>query len=223
MDLCGFHDADYLSIDERIRQAFAEIDCSRTVPIATGYTKGTEGIMREFDRGYSEVTFSKIAVAVDAAEAVIHKEYHLSSADPAIVGVEQSRPVGATNFNVADQLAALLSQEAEQIRKECVHSRLEFFRRPAFLQGERSSPSKGRGLRVPAGRVRVLIMGHRIASIRASRLVRFSAETATTRACPFRSSTLLEIRSTPASSISSILLMATMSAAPIASRTGPST
>lgn len=61
--------------------------------------------MREFDRGYSEVTFSKIAVEVKAAEAVIHKEYHLSSADPAIVGVEHSKPVGATNFNVADQLA----------------------------------------------------------------------------------------------------------------------
>jgi len=61
--------------------------------------------MREFDRGYSEVTFSKIAVAVKADEAVIHKEYHLSSADPAIVGVENSLPVGATNFNVADQLA----------------------------------------------------------------------------------------------------------------------
>ncbi len=105
VDLCGFHDAEYLSIDERIKQAFKKIDFSKTVPIGTGYTKGTEGIMREFDRGYSEVTFSKIAVAVRAAEAVIHKEYHLSSADPAIVGVENSRPVGATNFNVADQLA----------------------------------------------------------------------------------------------------------------------
>ncbi len=105
VDLCGFHDAEYLSIDERIKQSFAELDFSRIVPVATGYTKGTEGIMREFDRGYSEVTFSKIAVAVRADEAVIHKEYHLSSADPAIVGVENSRPVGATNFNVADQLA----------------------------------------------------------------------------------------------------------------------
>lgn len=105
VDLCGFHDAEYLTIDERIHRAFSDIDCTRTVPIATGYTKGTEGIMREFDRGYSEVTFSKIAVEVKAAEAVIHKEYHLSSADPAIVGVENSKPVGATNFNVADQLA----------------------------------------------------------------------------------------------------------------------
>jgi aspartate kinase len=105
VDLCGFHDAEYLTIDERIKRAFKNIDFSKTVAVATGYTKGTEGIMREFDRGYSEVTFSKIAVEVRAAEAVIHKEYHLSSADPAIVGVEHSKPVGHTNFNVADQLA----------------------------------------------------------------------------------------------------------------------
>lgn len=105
VDLCGFNDAEYLSIDERIRKAFTGMDFLQTIPVATGYTKGTEGIMREFDRGYSEVTFSKIAVEVKAAEAVIHKEYHLSSADPAIVGVEHSRPVGYTNFNVADQLA----------------------------------------------------------------------------------------------------------------------
>lgn len=105
VDLCGFHDAEFLTIDERIHKAFTNLDCSRTVPVVTGYTKGTEGIMREFDRGYSEVTFSKIAVEVKAAEAVIHKEYHLSSADPSAVGVENSKPVGATNFNVADQLA----------------------------------------------------------------------------------------------------------------------
>ena len=105
VDLCGFNDAEYLTIDERIHKAFSDVDCSRTIPVVTGYTKGTEGIMREFDRGYSEVTFSKIAVEVKAEEAVIHKEYHLSSADPVIVGVENSRPVGETNFNVADQLA----------------------------------------------------------------------------------------------------------------------
>lgn len=105
VDLCGFSDTEYLTIDERIQKAFSDLDCSGTIPVVTGYTKGTEGIMREFDRGYSEVTFSKIAVEVKADEAVIHKEYHLSSADPAIVGIEWSRPVGSTNFNVADQLA----------------------------------------------------------------------------------------------------------------------
>ncbi len=105
VDLCGFHDTEFLTIDERIHRAFVDLDCTHTIPIVTGYTKGTEGIMREFDRGYSEVTFSKIAVEVKAGEAVIHKEYHLSSADPAIVGVENCMPVGNTNFNVADQLA----------------------------------------------------------------------------------------------------------------------
>ncbi|MDA3822485.1 MAG: aspartate kinase, partial [Bacteroidales bacterium] len=104
-DLCGFNDSDYLSIDERIHKVFSDIDTTSTLPIATGYTKGTEGIMREFDRGYSEVTFCKIAVETKAAEAVIHKEYHLSSADPNIVGLENSTPVGYTNYNVADQLA----------------------------------------------------------------------------------------------------------------------
>jgi aspartate kinase len=105
VDLCGFNDAELLSIDERIHRSFKDINYSKTIPIATGYTKGTEGIMREFDRGYSEVTFSKIAVDLKANEAVIHKEFHLSSADPNIVGLENSIPVGATNYNVADQLA----------------------------------------------------------------------------------------------------------------------
>ena len=105
VDLCGFNDSEYLTIDERIHNAFRNIDFSHVVPIVTGYTKGTEGIMREFDRGYTEVTFSKVAVEVKADEAIIHKEYHLSSADPAIVGIEKSIPVGFTNYNVADQLA----------------------------------------------------------------------------------------------------------------------
>ena len=105
IDLSGFDDARALTIDERIRQAFAGIDFAGTVCIATGYTKGTEGIMREFDRGYSEVTFSKIAVAVRPREAIIHKEYHLCSADPNLVGLAQCHPVGFTNFDVADQLA----------------------------------------------------------------------------------------------------------------------
>lgn len=105
IDLCGFDDAKPYTIDQRIAHAFKGIDFSRTLCVATGYTKGTEGIMRAFDRGYSEVTFSKIAVEIKADEAIIHKEYHLSSADPKIVGVENSIPVGHTNFIIADQLA----------------------------------------------------------------------------------------------------------------------
>lgn len=105
IDLCGFDDNEPLTIDERIHKAFKGIDFSKTLCVATGYTKGTEGIMRAFDRGYSEVTFSKIAVDIHAEEAVIHKEFHLSSADPKLVGVEKSIPVGNTNYVIADQLA----------------------------------------------------------------------------------------------------------------------
>jgi aspartate kinase len=105
IDLCGFNDNEMLTIDERIHKAFQGIDYSKTLCVATGYTKGIEGIMRAFDRGYSEVTFSKIAVEVKADEAVIHKEYHLSSADPKLVGVDKSIPVGKTNYIIADQLA----------------------------------------------------------------------------------------------------------------------
>jgi len=105
MDLTGFDDDDPLTIDERIRTSFRAIDPREQVVVATGYTKGVEGIMREFDRGYSEVTFSKIAVELKVAEAVIHKEFHLSSADPEIVGAGNTIVVGYTNYDVADQLA----------------------------------------------------------------------------------------------------------------------
>lgn len=105
VDLCGFNDSHPLTIEERIHKAFDKLDFSKVLCIATGYTKGTEGIMRAFDRGYTEVTFSKIAVEVKANEAIIHKEYHLSSADPNIVGVDKIVPVGRTNFVIADQLA----------------------------------------------------------------------------------------------------------------------
>jgi aspartate kinase len=105
VDLSGFHDHRSLTIDQRIRKDLQHIDFTNTITIVTGYAKGTEGIMREFDRGYSEVTFSKIAVEVKPQEAIIHKEYHLCTADPQLVGVENCFPVGNTNYDVADQLA----------------------------------------------------------------------------------------------------------------------
>lgn len=105
VDLSGWQDDRELSIDERIKDVFSTLDPSKSICFATGYTKGVEGIMREFDRGYSEVTFSKIAVLLKAEEAIIHKEYHLSSGDPEIIGEEHTHPVCNTNFDVADQLA----------------------------------------------------------------------------------------------------------------------
>jgi len=105
VDLSGWEDSRQLTIDERIKASFEGIDPFSTICFATGYTKGTEGIMREFDRGYSEVTFSKVAVLLGATEAIIHKEYHLCSGDPMLIGEANIHPVCSTNFDVADQLA----------------------------------------------------------------------------------------------------------------------
>jgi aspartate kinase len=105
IDLSGWGDPKARTIDERISLALAGVGNRSLITFVSGYCKGTEGIMREFDRGYSEVTFSKVAVAARAIEAVIHKEYHLSSADPKIIGPGKVVPVCNTNFDVADQLA----------------------------------------------------------------------------------------------------------------------
>ncbi len=107
VDLTGWRDNALLPLDEKIRLTFENIDLSRELPIVTGYAQCQEGLMRTFDRGYSEMTFSRIACITDAGEAVIHKEYHLSSADPNIVGKEKVVPIGRTNYDVADQLANL--------------------------------------------------------------------------------------------------------------------
>ncbi len=77
------------------------------MPIVTGYAQCAERLMRKFDRGYSEVTFSRLAALTGASEAIIHKEFHLSSADPALVGAQVVRKLGRTNYDVADQLSNL--------------------------------------------------------------------------------------------------------------------
>ncbi|WP_308366071.1 MULTISPECIES: aspartate kinase [unclassified Microbulbifer] len=107
VDLTGWRDSDHLTLDERIERAFRDIDLARELPIVTGYAHTREGLMKTFARGYSEMTFSRIAVITGAREAIIHKEYHLSSADPRLVGENQAVPIGRTNYDVADQLANL--------------------------------------------------------------------------------------------------------------------
>lgn len=107
VDLTGWRSPEQVSLDERIKQAFANIDLESTMPIATGYAHSEVGLMTHFDRGYSEMTFSRIAVLTDAKEAIIHKEFHLSSADPRLVGEDNAVPIGRTNYDVADQLANL--------------------------------------------------------------------------------------------------------------------
>jgi len=107
VDLTGWRDAELLPLDDKLRQAFEGLDLAVELPIVTGYAQCREGLMRTFDRGYSEMTFSRIAVITEAREAIIHKEYHLSSADPNIVGSDKVVPLGRTNYDVADQLANL--------------------------------------------------------------------------------------------------------------------
>jgi aspartate kinase len=105
IDLTGFYDRTQLSMEERIERSFRDVDISENIIIAPGYTKDKGGLVTRFNRGYSEITFSKIATFLQAEKAIIHKEHHLSSADPEIVGVNKAVPVGRTNYDVADQLA----------------------------------------------------------------------------------------------------------------------
>ena len=107
IDLTGWRTNKHISLDERIRLAFDNIDLDTQLPIVTGYAHSDSGLMSSFDRGYSEMTFSRLAVLTEAKEAVIHKEFHLSSADPRLVGEENAVPIGRTNYDVADQLASL--------------------------------------------------------------------------------------------------------------------
>src|SRR6056297_193002 len=105
VDLTGFYDRTQLTMEERIKKSFDDIDLFENIVIAPGYTKDKGGMITQFGRGYSEITFSRIATFLNADQAIIHKEHHLSSADPEIVGKEKAIPVGRTNYNVADQLA----------------------------------------------------------------------------------------------------------------------
>jgi len=105
VDLTGFYDRTQLTMIERIKKSFTDIDLFRNIVIAPGYTKDKGGMITQYGRGYSEITFSRVATFLEADQAIIHKEHHLSSADPAIVGEAKAIPVGKTNYNVADQLA----------------------------------------------------------------------------------------------------------------------
>ena len=105
VDLSGWMSPEIMSLDEAILSAFKDIEFDKEMPIVTGYVKYDEGIMKRFDRGYSEITFSKIAVLTHAREGVIHKEFHLSTGDPKLIGEDKVQVIGNTNFDIADQLS----------------------------------------------------------------------------------------------------------------------
>ncbi len=105
VDLTGWREESQPTLDERINEVFKDKDLSKELPIVTGYAHSRDGLMRQYDRGYTEVTFSRIAAITQAREAIIHKEFHLSSADPRLVGEDRVRKLGQTNYDVADQLS----------------------------------------------------------------------------------------------------------------------
>lgn len=130
IDLTGWKSDDLVSLDDRIVGEFSQVDFDSQLPIVTGYANCKEGLMRSFDRGYSEMTFSRAAVLSSAKEAVIHKEFHLSSADPKIVGSDVAVPIGRTNYDVADQLAnigmeAIHPKAAKGLRKKGIPLRVK--------------------------------------------------------------------------------------------------
>ena len=105
VDLTGWRDEEKMTLDDRINGALKHIDVSKELPIVTGYASCLEGMVKLYDRGYTEVTFSRIGALSNAREAIIHKEFHLSSADPKLVGDDKVRKIGETNYDVADQLS----------------------------------------------------------------------------------------------------------------------
>ena len=130
VDLSGWKSTKSLTLDQAILDAFKDIDFSTEMPIVTGYVKFDSGIMRRFDRGYSEITFSKIAVLTNASEGIIHKEFHLSTGDPKLMGLENVEVIGNTNFDIADQLSdmgmeAIHSKAAKEMEHKDIPIRVK--------------------------------------------------------------------------------------------------
>jgi aspartate kinase len=129
VDLTGWRESEGKKLGERIAEAFDGIDLRRQLPVVTGYAQCEEGLVGLYGRGYSEITFSTIAVGTGAREAIIHKEFHLSSADPKLVGTEAVRPIAETNYDVADQLSnmgmeAIHPSAAKGLRQACIPLRI---------------------------------------------------------------------------------------------------
>jgi aspartate kinase len=115
VDLCGWKDTETLPLEEAILAGMKDVNLEQELPIVTGFVKCNVGIMTQFSRGYSEITFSKLAVLTGAREGIIHKEYHLCTGDPILVGPQKVRVIEQTNFDIADQMADL--------NMEAIHAR----------------------------------------------------------------------------------------------------
>jgi aspartate kinase len=153
VDLTGWKKEGKEPLEEVIEQAFSKINFKKTMPVVTGYAKCSEGLMTIYDRGYSEVTFSKIATITRAAEGVIHKEYHLCSADPVLVGEKNVKIIGQTNYDVAYELAdigmeAIHPQASKEMIQKDIPIRIKNVFDPdnegTLISGKTPSPSQSR-------------------------------------------------------------------------------
>ncbi len=136
VDLTGWKDNTSCTIEQMMERHLAGLDFAGCMPIVTGYVKCAEGIMNRFDRGYSEITFSKLAVVTGAREGIIHKEYHLSTGDPKLIGADKVRTIGNTNFDIADQLADLAMEAIHpKASKEMEHKNIPIRVTNAFDPG----------------------------------------------------------------------------------------
>ncbi len=130
VDLSGWESTKSLTLDQAILDGFDGVDVAKEMPIVTGYVKFDSGIMKRFDRGYSEITFAKIAVLTSASEGIIHKEFHLSTGDPKLMGVDNVEIIGNTNFDIADQLSdmgmeAIHSKAAKEMEHKDIPIRVK--------------------------------------------------------------------------------------------------
>jgi aspartate kinase len=111
VDLTDRREAHPPPLDELLQARCGGIDLTDTLPVVTGHAHCREGLVATYQRGYTEITFSRIAAVTRARHAIIHKAHHLSSADPRIVKDGRPIPIGRTNYDVADQMS-LLGMEA---------------------------------------------------------------------------------------------------------------
>lgn len=129
VDLTGWDDAAAATLDERIARGLATVDPGQELPILTGYAQCSEGLLQRHGRGYTEVTLAAVAEWVGAREVVVHKEFPLCSADPAIVGAKQARKVARISYDLAGHLAslgmeALHPQAARRLRDAAIPLRI---------------------------------------------------------------------------------------------------
>ena len=106
-DLTVWRDNTNPTLQERLNKALSVVCLESEIPIVTGYAQCAQGLMKMHDRGYSEIVFAQIAATTQAREAIIHKEFHLSSADPHDVGENNVVKIGKTSYDVCDHLSNL--------------------------------------------------------------------------------------------------------------------